>query len=133
MTQVFTQLSFEIGLEQVSFHHEPQVSPGALPADDLAPSNPRFELQLPEVLYAPASYEQRLLGALRPKILHRDVIQPQVFSEMIDSVLHRLKNRSFKTSTAADQEKTRGAATRLEELHTLSQLLRQSQHALHRV
>lgn len=132
MRQVSGPLNLEVGVERVSVYETPLSSTAAMSLDDLAPPDPRFRFQLEDVLFAPKSYEQKLLLGLRPQIQHREVLRPHVFSDMLDDVLKRLKTFSRKATPGRDRQRFDRASGTLQEFHALTALLRENQHALHR-
>jgi hypothetical protein len=132
MSDVTPQLDFDVGLVQVTFQHEPDAAPSLLSLECVAPPNPYFELQLEEVLYVPASLEERLMKALQPNITHRDVVQPWNFSALISQVQEWLRTRSRDGEPLKARQKFLQAARTLEEFGALAGVLRRFQHALHR-
>jgi hypothetical protein len=132
MPDLNPQLDFNVGLVGVTFQQEAD-APRALPTlETIAPGNGPFELQLQEVLYVPASQEQRLLASLRPEIAHRDLLRPWAFYAMTAQVLEWLREKARTEASEEDRGKMRKAAQTLEEFDALTMLLRRFQHALHR-
>lgn len=126
------QTNLNVGLEQITFQTQPDIVPGHVSLGAIAPANPQFELQLEEVLYIPASLEQRLVKALQPRITHRELQAPYLFHPMLDHVLKSLRSRSSRMKHSRGRDKLHKAIGTLEESKTLLDMLRRFQHALHR-
>lgn len=121
-----------VGLEQITVQTQPDIVSARFPMETIAPSNPQFELQLEEVLYVPASLEERLLKALQPRITHRDLQRPHIFHSMLDQVLQNLSGRFSRMAPSRERNKLHKVIDTLKKAKTLYGLLRRFQHALHR-
>lgn len=132
MPDIDPQLDLDVGLVQVTFQHEPEAPPNLRQLEISAPNNPYFQLMLEEVLYDPASQEQRVLAALQPQITNREIMQPWKFNAMIGQVSQWLEDRLKSSKKMAVRQKFRQALTTLKEFDELSRMLRRFLHALHR-
>ena len=132
MSDIGPQLDLDVGLVQVTFQHEPDASPNLRRLETSAPNNPYFQLMLEEVLYDPASQEQRVLAALQPQITNREIMQPWNFNAMIGQVSQWLEEKLKKSRKTNLRRKFRQARKTLKEFDELSRTLRRFLHALHR-
>lgn len=128
MPEIQRALSFDVGIERLTYT---EAQAPAARGERTLPADAPVVQQLAELLY-PRSFEQTLLGELRPDVEHRGLLTPSEYHDMADVALAELRTVLEQATAQEARESLEAAIALLEEDKSLRQLFNTYRHLLHR-